>query len=140
MGVVYNGGDIAVDQIGNQPEHDVDRQAFAENVARVFGDLAVGKPVIGRQAMDQFTAFDVDFIQAFFDNFVDVVFVNRSVFVDGDNRFFNNGADFVAGNVDNNPVNAAVGFLFGRFYRIADRKGSLSNIRNDTVFDSFGSI
>ena len=81
MRVVEHGFDVSVHDFRYQPEQHVDRQAFAVKIARVVGFFSEIKPVAGRQAVDQLVVFDVDFVDAFFDDFFYVGFRYRFGFV-----------------------------------------------------------
>ena len=140
MGVFNNGADIAEHDLRNEPEEDVDRERFAVNVARVFDFFTVVAAVAHRQAVDEFVAVDIDFVDTFFNNFVDVVFTDWAVFVDGNRSAFDDAFYLVAGDVDNHPVDAFVGHLLCRFDCVAYRKRGLVQVSDYAVFDSFGGV
>lgn len=90
--------------------------------------------------MNQFIVFNVDFIDAFFDDFFYVEVVYRTVAVDGNRSPFQAAFNPVAGDVDNDAVNAFIRHLFCRFDRIANGKGRLVDVRDDSVFYAFGGV
>ena len=140
MSVFNYGGEVAVLDFGNQTEQYVNRKAFAENIARIFDFITHVEAVAGRQAVNQFVFVDIDFINSLFDDFGNVRFGYGTVFVDGNGRVLDDAFDFVAGDVDDDAVNAFVGHLFGGFHRVTDRIGGLFDVGDDAVFDSLGRI
>ena len=140
MSVFNYGGEVAVLDFGNQTEQYVNRKAFAENIARIFDLVAHVETVAGWQAVNQFVFVDIDFINSLFDDFGNIRFGYGTVFVDGNGRILDDAFDFVAGDVDDDAVNAFVGHLFGGFDCVADGEGCLIDVGNDAVFNAFGSV
>ena len=140
VGVFNYGRKVFKLDVRHHAEQNVDRKVFTVDVAGVFDFLAEVETIVGGQAVNQFIVFNVDFIDAFFDDFFYVEVVYRTVAVDGNRGPFQAAFNPVAGDVDNDAVNAFIRHLFCRFDRIANGKGRLVDVRDDSVFYAFGGV